>query len=872
MAERLTKTYVPQDLKTCLSIDREWNNTRIPLFLQRNLRSFFAHHAARLASKGPLKSASDPYRDIVKAEDLTGVINAKGARIRGDGKGAVSKVEAVSKDTIFVKTMDPDFEGNLRRSVRRGNRKIFDQDESTLKLAPVSIRKKINFNKNRPEEGDRPSKRYKGDRSITRVKCHCTITLWGDRNGSIPDSPLVETHNNCMVTWHRTEGSEAIADVEMDKPFYIRLAALKVPIEEGGTSTIGMCSAYPMEFKIWPSNKDSPWPPIPVLGKSDGDMYRKNRSAHGVLSKSLIAKYAHLPELPGADSPLSIFYLSEDGLMHRTKYGLELSGSWIPADETISPDSTPINQEWILDDEGNEFGRKKKRPARFSSPVESPRPRKKQILVERPASAQKPKSPQKQKPRPKSQEQSASIDYLWEPAAAQKHLAQDCFHKTTMKSLGCPTCEHFNAHDLWELRMHFLTAHPKLNFILENQEYNDDTGQLLGAEFLVRSTIPSQRRLTTDDRAFTYLAPAGIFDLRAYINGDTSWTGESPIQAKPAPRKRERVPNGVSTSTSARSTSRIPGFVEDPLANARHKNHGHLPAEKVPEFRKPDRRKHRVAALVRHTDENTLSYDSISHRPTYPSEDSMSETDDERDGEWYIQRHLEDLDVDGENYGRSEARKELFRKWDRHRLEEKLDNLTFLSESLVRFARKHRGWLRQEHEDIQISWHRLLENLLEDKLISYEVQDSVHKLIFEDDDAEDDVSDAAGAQLNGEAAQNMANGVADSTVSDNDEHISAAGMIPQDPALAIEAIRARLLRTRPGCCGTCSNPVLPEKQCDALRCTARECPTAEVFYHPACARADTADRRNWACLACRAAVKLGMERAAAKGKGKERAA
>lgn len=871
-------SYIPNIFSANLAFCRELDLYRQPSFLRRNFRAFLAHHKRVGARRGSQSGPPQPQRavngkaarlDAVAVQDTTLNINGESPAETGDETVATKQIDAVSKDTLMAKTMDPDFEAPARRSVRHLTQRVFDEDEAELTLEPLSIRKKINFSKNQPPPEDRPRKRFKTDRSVQRTKCHCSLTIWDNRDGlEEAAAALIETHMSCMAIWSHTEQYGHVVDIEMDKPFQVKARHLKVPITKQGDTMLGVSDNYFMEIKIWPSSEKAEWPPIPLLGKSDGDVNRPNRIAHNILSGSLVAKYKNLPRQPEADTPLSIFYLDESGAMLRTKYGLEVSGDWKASE--MSLDSPPIRKdlaEWALDDNDNFLGRNRKRPRAQSSPKTQPR-RRKQL-----------------KPTPRTVKKQSRIQYLWEPDPSQSHLAQDEYQTTEFLGLICPACPTYEAQDLWELRFHFLSSHSRFNFILQDEDYDHDKGLLCTAFFRVSSTIPSQRRLE-DSKVFSFQAPTDPFDLTAYLQGDTSWTSESPQKGPP---KRGGRPPAVHFDSSSMRSSRvaqpgsIEGFVEDPFVALRAKHNGHLPPGFVPEFRKSERKKFKPARLVRHTDTKTQAYDSISHRPTYASEDSMSETDDERDSEWYIQRHLEMLAVDGENYGRSDSKQELFQRWDKHRLEERLDNTAFLSESLIRFVRKHKHWLRNGDASLKVAWHRLLDNLMEDKLIDTEVVTWVQGMIFAKEDKD---NGSAEANTNGAVPQDHANGkqaerhsppspsmqLEDSLtmgLNDNNSLTKNAQPLPPpaptEPAAALEALRAKLRLTLPDHCGICQKHVAD--QLNAARCVARDCESSTVFYHLECARLRE-KKPAWQCLACRAAAKLAKERREEKGKGK----
>ena len=186
---------------------------------------------------------------------------------------------------------------------------------------------------------------------------------------------------------------------------------------------------------------------------------------------------------------------------------------------------------------------------------------------------------------------------------------------------------------------------------------------------------PVVKKEEEEKQDLSWIAPAASFDLGAFVSGDHSWTGgtvtPSTVTSKPIP-----------TSSSRQTT-------------------GYLLAKNVPDFRKEDRKRWKAVKLeTKHThDEPELVYTSISHRAVSPSEEPRSETDDEIDNEWQIAIHMERLDLVAAEEKWSPYKRELTKRWDRHRMEEQLEHSKYLSNSLIRFVRKQKEWLRSSEDD-----------------------------------------------------------------------------------------------------------------------------------------------------------------------------
>jgi len=132
-------------------------------------------------------------------------------------------------------------------------------------------------------------------------------------------------------------------------------------------------------------------------------------------------------------------------------------------------------------------------------------------------------------------------------------------------------------------------------------------------------------------------------------------------------------------------------------------------------------------------DEPESVYTSISHRPVSPSEEPCSETDDEIDKEWQIATHMERLDLTAAKESWSQYKRELTKRWDRHRMEEQLEHSLYLSNSLIRFVRKQREWLKGSDDELSAAFSfDFLARLKDRRVIDDNVIADVNELIFVD--------------------------------------------------------------------------------------------------------------------------------------------
>src|SRR6202012_2789389 len=181
-----------------------------------------------------------------------------------------------------------------------------------------------NFKTNSLHDSERPAKRQKRD----TVRCHCHLTIWDNRDG-FAAIPLTTKSSYCFVTGADNGVHGHFIDLEMERPFIVKAAEIRVPVTTKQISALEIIDKYFLEFKIIPCRADSHWPPMPILGKSDGDHFAHDIKKTGAeeLQGAIVARYTHLPTHPGLNIPLSVFFLHE-GKTYRTKYGLQVISDW----------------------------------------------------------------------------------------------------------------------------------------------------------------------------------------------------------------------------------------------------------------------------------------------------------------------------------------------------------------------------------------------------------------------------------------------------------------------------------------------------------------------------------------------------------------
>ena len=116
-----------------------------------------------------------------------------------------------------------------------------------------------------------------------------------------------------------------------------------------------------------------------------------------------------------------------------------------------------------------------------------------------------------------------------------------------------------------------------------------------------------------------------------------------------------------------------------------------------------------------------------------------SETDDEGDDTPFVARHLEELDLYAREENFSVAQHRLARKWDYHILARERsyqsNHARYLSDSLVRFVRIEKSWLRAAIDDdpeVLVAWMDMIAEFVNDNVITPEVAVDLDELLFAD--------------------------------------------------------------------------------------------------------------------------------------------
>ncbi|KAK5462402.1 hypothetical protein LTS15_002114 [Exophiala xenobiotica] len=748
--------------------------------------------ATQLSGRSPTKEASTG-----SAATRDALLNGLSATEGPSNAPAVPSAMPRSSHTSLQNGETQQAQRKTRRSIRGLSGRVYEESDAELTLDLNNIRKKLNFKTNTGHEGERPSKRQKRD----TVKCQCYLTIWDNRD-SHATAPLVSKSEYCHVTTRETEGSGYFVELELDKAFTVRASELKVSVQEKNEHVFSLIDKYFLELKIIPCRTDSRWPPIPLLGKSDGDHFAPDikRSGAELLQGAVVARYTHLPQAPESDTPLSVFFLHE-GRTYRTKYGLQVSSIWQKSGSGSTPARRPRNGIDL-----DSFRSPEQKTLACGGVNEAHSATRTKLDANGIGATNETKSDTNgvQAPAPSNPPE---VCYNLCSNVDQK------FRYATVRGYRCPLCAVWKTSKLDRLVFHLSTMHSKYIFQVQKPQRDPISKDLTHIQIKV-DTAPQVKK-EEHPLQIDWQAPSEPFNLPAYSEGVRDWVGS------PSLKKHSSEDTTTSTVLSAQQqlSSQFPSALE------------------VPDFRQPKRKRFRAIQLQSKDADAEPVYTSVSHRPVSPSEDPRSETDEEIDNEWQIETHMERLEVVSKREGWTDHERELSKRWNRHRMEERLEHSRYLSNSMVRFVRKHREWLKNGNDELLGAFFELLERLKESSVVDDDVVSDVNKLIFQNSPPPEPAAKGKQVVRNGVAEGEPSRGRRtrrDGSVPGTpNREPSRPQIIPaRDPQ---DHDQARPTLIRPFTCGNCSKPVSRATK-DAVLCEDPECKSPRVMFHRQCAK------------------------------------
>ncbi|KAK5056591.1 hypothetical protein LTR84_012123 [Exophiala bonariae] len=818
------------------------------LYLERNLTRVLQHHQRRLIAEAPRpesrKEGLVTSAGIADNVASTSQVSRRGVgTIRSTTTSSLPIPESVVSAVLPPTGMAPHLMASLEpgetrqqrtkslRSLRGRNSTTDSQSELHIDLN--NIRKKLNFKTNLLDEAERSSKRQKRD----AIKCKCHLTVW-DSSTNAPTSIPKAFTKDCLVTATETAIHGCFVNIELESPFVIRNQDLMFTRDTKDGLITSLVDKYFMEIKIIPCRVNSQWPPIPLLGKSDGDNFAHDVKADfGELQGAVVARYMHLPQAPDADVPLSIFFL-HGGRTYRTKYGLSVASKWTSAFSTLQA-TNGIDLESFRE------------PALLPpTPTTIPRG-----VVDRRTSTNTPSTKITTKaPTTLKIPTTPDVHYKFIATSSTGFGKSEVLRRNVTKGYICPICTMWKSTKLVNLEFHLATTHAKYKWTVHNAR--QDLTRRTSKHILIEcQLLPPPKKEERKDNifAFEWHAPHKAFDLPAFLGGDDEkWI----IDQKP------QLPSIRKTVNHKKAIT--------PL----------LPASQVPDFREPQRKKYAaVSRLVPHKSDKSV-YTSVSHRPVSPSEEPRSETDDEIDNEWQIQQHLERLDIMAKKEGWSNYQRELRKRWDKHRMEEHLEHSTYLSNSLVRFVRKNRKWLSNGEGDLLEIFFDYLQRLKERHFIDDNVIMDVNEMIFNSPPSRPSTANNT-LLTNGFKSPVLRNGISSPVLSngfsspphidDHDRELERALrpntlLTPQKSTASTmtngthDYSPTTSTRLAKDTCGICRKPIKNAIK-NGTFCTDTGCETARTMYHQKCVEINSArgisngkgkaiNSHSWICVVC----------------------
>jgi hypothetical protein len=770
------------------NFDIEQDHYRSLLFLHRNVMRVLAHHAKRRArSKAHSNTSVDNAAAIFDRPNA----NASGSNstidvsmINGNNRTTNSSLTPRVARNQYQEVAMPEYEtsklatphsapDSKRASVRKQLEGIYRQQGAELVLELRNIRKKLNFNSNRRNDGEPDRKRIKRD----VVRCQCHVAIWDNREVFRSPDPVATRSQLCSVTLQGGPEDCQSVDIEMDHAFRIKATEMHVPVKTKGGLQMTWGDKYFLEIKIIPCEEAAVWPPFKVLSKVEGTVTAAlGKKSAATVQGALVSSYANLPQAPASNVPMSISFV-QDGLTLKTKFGLEVSSLW-----TISPAS-----EMKRKDEGNDWLKK----VPFWSPIAAPA-----SSMENDSLINNGSSPSVQ--RPKKVVVSYRLDVVGFTGRSRE------FREASLDGYSCLACRRREYQSLTDLLFHLSTCHFKYKYTVDEEDKTPRSGDPQNIIIKIDVADPEKKKplkktFKNPDTEIDWVAPKRPFDVDAYVNGDHTWTGQGHKRPVKAPRP---ILNGTSASTSAILKRKV----------------GFTPAEEVQEIPVPERKRFKV--IPSRTRNNTAFFRSVSHRPMLLSESPLSESDDEMDDSWIREKHRERI---YEQEDLQDVEKEFLVRWDLHVMAEHCPHGRHISDSLVRFVRKEKIWLRQTHHWRELQ--KLIAKLKAHDVIDAKVITGCFKIIWSDEAAEAGTHTGGIPQTNGIPAGAVTIGNSDHGPGRPDEMSDGSGTRGktnmadnQDHSHAADKVAANI-QPLPiaGSCGVCSESHVRKR--DAVACS-----------------------------------------------------
>ena len=448
---------------------------------------------------------------------------------------------------------------------------------------------------------------------------------------------VVEQSRKCEISPESKPSGERYASVELSEPFVVPLQKL-LPKRDRASQTYGE-QLFSMQLAIMAVNATDRWPPVDTKLPSPKAAHYRDATGHLVRFPVLVAKWLRLPRVPESESEsLLEIFASQDQNKYKPKLSLKIDAQWMHPPSPLAAYNSEFRHGLASPQESS------------SSASVSERTSLKSIV---------------------------KTDWIFEGLT-------DFMDRLSFDGYTCPLCNARQFRDADEFHFHLVTGHDVFKFTFSVKFNTNSLGQPTVAGF-VRVDVADgyERKLLgkhpSDFREMRWIRPEAPFDLEAFLKGDESWLGKSTrrntLLVPPPQLERSSSSREVTRDVPAQATTRPPDQVPDLVPSTRKK------------FRVP-----RAPPKVRF-------YRTVAKCPLNEG-DEVSESDDEIDEEWLLEKHRDTIDSFTDTLPQE---KRFMQVYDRHMLQEDVSSDLHAGEALIRFCRANKLWLQNPSMRLEFS-------------------------------------------------------------------------------------------------------------------------------------------------------------------------
>ncbi|KAF8468297.1 hypothetical protein BDZ91DRAFT_104115 [Kalaharituber pfeilii] len=513
--------------------------------------------------------------------------------------------------------------------------------EPVLKIDLTTLRGKSEERRNSVEEYPEDSIRVAVPipKRPKTIRCRCVLTIFGkaitpdtrSRAKGSDRNQLIRVSELCTIVMDPEDHSTAT--LKLDDPIYIKASKLFVLSYRGPIKSFCLADSYYSQISLQPVDPDQIWPP-PLI--KDIDEFIEAASCMGgdkpdPYTIQLIATFPNLPQVPKKGEALRMAVTAGSRQCENLRKRFEL--------EVDCGWSNP-----------------------FSAYTASPEPQPPQVNRLPTPLSDKDAAPSRGVPvnyHFRRNAQDVSPD-----AVPGVNGALSGYSKFTVKGYICPFCEGKEFSSCNRLHFHLITCHDLFEFQVKQKKSPRGTDAFADIWVDLSRKYSGVSEKTKDPRSFCWIRPKQPFILRQLLDGNWRWLNEKnqPLAPHQLQLQRER---GM-------------------IAGEKRFN-----PEAVRELQ-PRKKRRFIVPKPLHKLRDYVFIRGKSKRFCHAGEE-LSESDEDADEDWLMMKHEETID-DFEDVGGNEQK--FMKIFDRHLFKERPIGYVHLPETLVRFAREHREWLR----------------------------------------------------------------------------------------------------------------------------------------------------------------------------------